>query len=508
MTTRRRQRRALGWAMCIAAAMAGCAAPGPRASDSATAPNSEPTMQPAAPSPGEAQPAKAGAAGNPTLDPAPARAAGEKPRYHIQYRFEPGDVSYYIIENEFVDHGGVPSFGLTFTSTVRDRTSLVQRVISGAPPRENTGSRMFAGIEWEIDRYEVHEKAMKDDHRFDSLRELYPKAQLRGLAGTPGARVAFSMEPVSGQTMAWRITPGQGSGPRTVRKLSRTAERCILNDTNLRRLLDDLGPLFLPGQPKAVGESWTATRSHEMRNAGTAVIDYTFTLRDVRETDGTRIAVIDVTGTARLNKAAPPRPQPNAKKPPADRDFRIDRATHQGQIEFDVDRGRLAKMELRRELDLSAEVKGKDELMTMDLVTGEAHRLLVLTGTTPPPRPVVVGERKPPVEDPEPPPKRPATRTPTSRPATATTQPAGAVGESTSTRFPASRPAAHAGRSTTSQPGPGVRRVPAISPAKSAPATRADRLREAQGKGNQKTPRGATRPRPASPPASQPAADD
>ncbi len=378
----------------------------------------------------------------------------ENGQYAIRYRLEAGDYTYYVIENEFVDHGGVPSFGLTFTTTVRDRTSLAQYVVAGPPAESRSGQRTFASVEWYIDRYEVHEKAMKDDHKFDSLRDLYPKAQLRPLGTIPGARVGFSMDPVTGYTTAWRISPGTDAGPRSTRKVSRTVERCLLTNENLQRTLDDLGPLFLPGKPVAVGDCWMSTRSEEMRNAGTAVTDYTFTLLDVRHENNQRIAVIDISGEISLEPAKAGKVAAHQRrKPETQRDFRIVRALCQGLIEFDVDAGRLLKLEMRRGLELSAEVEGKDKLMTMELVTGQAHMLRVEGSDKEPVKPVFVGERKPPVEDPEP--VRPNRPPPRRSPPRTTTQP-GTPGERPGTRFPTSRPAAvrPGPREVTSRPAP------------------------------------------------------
>lgn len=329
-----------------------------------------------------------------------ADAASGRPAYRIAYHFAPGEKRYLIVENEFRDHGGVPAL-LTFSTRVADRRSIIQTVLPPDPAMQpDKGESPFVRLLWECDRYEVREKGMTGEVSFDSLRDLYPLASLRQLGTIPGSKVTFSIHPETGRTRSRRLTPGPLKGPPVKRsRLSSTARRCALTDSNLRNVLDSLGPLFLPKGPVHVGDTWTNTRVENMKTFGRALTDYTFTLTDVREMDGRKIATIDVGGRIRLEKPSGPetKTSPGGRSPkrPKLRDGRIDRATCNGLIEFDLTRGELVRLTLRRELDLSTVTEAKGG-KRMTLEKGASHVFRVEVHHRPPPKPVIVGGPQPP----------------------------------------------------------------------------------------------------------------
>ncbi len=340
--------------------------------------------------------------------------AAGKPAYRLRYKFRPDRPLYYVIENEFLDHGGVPSL-LTFTTRANDRRTLIQRMASvqTAPkrsPLRSTAKGLTVRLTWECDRYEVREKGMKAEVKFDSLRDLYPRVALRKLGGIPGSQVTFTYNRASRAFGNPRVVRGKSAGPPTHKKLSRTARKCDLNNENLASLFDDLSALFLPSEPKPVGETWSARRTSAVKNYGQSVTDYVFTLNEVRRQDGRQIALIDVAGEVHLERADTGKPnRPGAKSAPArgpkskkknkHRDFKIDRAVCTGSIEFDVTRGELINLVLRRQLDLTAELESKDA-QKVALETGSSHVLRVEVRDIPPAKPIIVGGPKAPPPEP------------------------------------------------------------------------------------------------------------
>jgi len=336
-------------------------------------------------------------------------AAGTR-AYSLRYKYRPDRALYYIIENEFLDHGGVPSL-LTFTTKASDRRMLIQRMATTQEPARRSAAKGSAvRLTWECDRYEVREKGMKAEVQFDSLRDSYPRIALRGLGGIPGSKVTFTYDRASRAFGNPRIVQGKIAGPPTHKKLSRTTQKCELNKKNLETLFDALGKLFLPGEPMSVGETWSAQRTNAIKSYGQSVTDYAFTLTEVRERDGRQIAFIDVAGDVHLEKAddaTPKRPGaksapargPGAKKKSNQRDFKIDRAVCTGSIEFDITRGELISLVLRRQLDLTAELESRDD-RKVALETGSSHLLRVEVRDTPPLKPIIVGGPKPPPPDP------------------------------------------------------------------------------------------------------------
>ncbi len=445
--------------------------------------------------------------------------------HRLFFKFAPDKPLFYVIENRYVDRGGVKNL-LSFTAHCDDRQTIVQtlapphlRTAPGGPNRAERARGVT--LQWVFDRYEVREYGVKDEIRFDSLRDLYPRAELRELGRIPGATVTFDFDPRTGAADHRRIQPNPSSGPPTRRRLSRTAQRCELTEQNLARLMDDLGPLFMPDRPVNVGDSWTRTRSETVKSFGQTFFDYRFTLSAVTDVAGRSIAVIDVTGETRLipevrdappvddevpasqplgtnassqpTQAATTRPagalatqqvatapasRPTAargarqaSKPPTD--FRIDHSACRGKIEFDITRGQLISIELTRELDLSAGLES-NEIKDMRLETGWSHRMRVKVLQSPPPKPIIAGGPKPPADDPpEPPgpaqinrnkgrmaPRKSAAQQPAARP---TTQPRPRSGNARPTTQPSHTQA-------TTQPGANRGAVP---PASNPPPNRA-----------------------------------
>lgn len=365
--------------------------------------------------------------------------------YRLRYKVHKGEKRYLIVENEYKDRGGIPGL-LTYTAEAGNRITLEQNLDDAGKgiARRNSPNPNGKGpaspdrstlIEWRVDRFEAHERALGDEHKFDTVRDSYPVAPLRRLGTANDAKVTFERDGWTGVAQRIRIQPGRSIGPATRRKLSKTTQKCLFDNTNVVQLLDDIGPLILPRTPRSVGESWTRTRDKEIRNFGKSVTTYTFTLDRIEDgPDGSVIAHVNISGDvalvpdpvppaeeatskdddadAKSDDKASPKKKPGARRthrpgqrrqnrPKAKRhDFKLDSAVVSGTYEFDVSHGMLLNLSLRRESALSAQMESK-EMGDMSLENSEAHALRVKTTTIEPPKPMIVGGPKPPKDDPK-----------------------------------------------------------------------------------------------------------
>ncbi len=347
----------------------------------------------------------------------PAREELGEPTYTIEYRFRPGAVTYYIIENEFRDDRAIPGW-LSSTTTVTDRRFIIRRVEPMEPGGVGGAKDEGAGtISWECDRYEVREVGMalnqRNETTFDSLRDSHPPPSLRELGKIPGSRSTFSLEPSTGQASQIKIVPGPVGGPVGRKKQSGTAKKCLLSQKTLGDLLFDIGPFYLPGEPKRVGEQWQKTHQRNRETFGMVTTELTCTLNAVREVEGRKIADISFEGQVTLPPKRASASQPagagtRRHRPPRAKhqDFKVQRALCTGSVEFDLTRGELISMTLRRELECTTDLrkdknKEPDPMVPTEIRAGNVHVLRVEVRQTPPPKPVIVGGPKPPAGTPD-----------------------------------------------------------------------------------------------------------
>ncbi len=378
------------------------------------------------------------------------------PAFEIALKFEPGETTYYTIENTFIDSGGVPPL-LTFTTTVKDRRFVIQRVDAPTTQSSSTSSdRSSASVTWECDRYDVEEEGMKDNLAYDSLRLLYPPPRLRELGGIPGSVSTFLIDGVTGETSRVRTQLAPIEGTATRAKLSRTAAKAKLTVNTLKSLLDDLGSLYLPGSPKRVGEAWTVERRTTHRTFGVVTTVITCTLRSVRSEGDSEVANIDITSEISLRaKGRNSQPMPTSRpgrrvsKSGQSKNYRLDRKAFSGRVKLDLTHGLILEMDLNRELEFVADLDSSEtSSMVSEIRKGERHDLRVRGSRTPPRHPKIVGGRKAPVIPPE-----------EKRPARSGKQTSGRTGSTTQpTTGRSSRPRAN--RPTTSRPDRPYSRVP------------------------------------------------
>ncbi len=436
--------------------------------------------------------------------------------FAFRFHPRPDEPLYFIIENEVRDSGGVPGW-LSYTTTVKDRRVVIQRVERATTPKSTAEIPGQLILAWEVDRYEVREQGMKGEVSFDSVRDLYPPPSLRGLGGIPGSRTLFSFDPRTGEAANFQIVPGPVGGPATNVKLSRTAGRVSLTNRALADLLRDLGPLYLPPRAVGIGDTWTYSYSEQLEPFGLVTTSVTSTLRSVRTTGEHQIAVIDIRGEIALGPAAasppsststpvatsetspkpatqPSRPSTNPASGEADppstpkpcsqpatssapattapsrphsapnqkqREFVLERTICLGSVEFDLTAGELLSLSLNRELDGAARLEQTkpDANLPSEIRAGTAHILRVRVSHDLPPKPLIVGGPKPPVLSPN--------EEARLKPPTPATRPAVSTRPARNTTLPTTRPATQP-KSPTTYPTrlpPPVGRTGARSPA-------------------------------------------
>jgi hypothetical protein len=424
--------------------------------------------------------------------------------YRLAFKLRPDEATYLVVENEFRDVCGFPPL-LVITTSVKEKRSIIQRVETPAP-REKPASPPgdLVPLSWECDRYEVSEHGLKEETSFDSLRDLYPPPSLWPLGAIPGSVCTFLLDPKTGKTSHINLRPAQIAGGGSAAKLSKTAERCALTTENVQKLLDDLGLFYFPDSPKRVGEQWTKTYVEDEKAIGMVTTNVTCTLRSVREINGRQIATVAISSKITLadksdpagQGAAPtssdrakPRSQtdqihyvadtggaapkpPNTQKPasqPAQQHYVLDKADCSGTVEFDLSRGELASMKLHRELEFFAPIESTQQsALVKEIRTGWAQDLRVTTSQTPPPKPVIVGGRKPPVVPVE---SKSHSGPATTQPAHVTSHPAPPARPPPPTR-PATMPAQPRAPTSTPPVAPGAARGPIpASPARMGPPT-------------------------------------
>lgn len=354
--------------------------------------------------------------------------------YRLRYKKSEADKPrYLIVKNEFKDRGGIPGL-LTYTAEAGNRITIEQQITpttktvvrpgaQGPTSKPSGRNEHETGLKWHVRRFEAREKSLGEENKFDSLRDSYPIAPLRRLGTSNGAQLTFERDGWTGIAERIRIQPGRITGPATRRKLSKTAQKCLIDNNNVRELLDAIGPLILPRTPRRIGESWTRTRDKEIRNFGKSVTTFRLTLDRVKaQPDGPLVAHVTIDGSVKLMPdpaAAADKPKTKDDKgnttsrpakaarrgrrtPPKDthRDFKLDSSLVSGEYSFDITHGMLLDYTLKRNSALSAEMESK-EFGKMSLVSAESHTLRVETTTTEPPKPIIVGGPKPPKDDPK-----------------------------------------------------------------------------------------------------------
>jgi hypothetical protein len=340
--------------------------------------------------------------------------------YTLEFKPKSGESLYLTIDNEYRDSGGVQPL-LTYSTSLKERRYIIQKALDAS-----ASAGKPATIVWECDRFEAREKALKDEAVFDSLRHLYPPPSLYTLGAIPGSKCTFHLD-ANGQASDISVTPAAMSGEPGRGAPSKTIEKSVLSSENIKRLLDDLGPAYLPRQPVGVGATWTYSISDVQRNVGKFSTLVRCSLRSVKEVEGRQIAQVDITGDISLApESLPATPVPPTTRPgqPATsqnkpREFKLDKSVFTGQVEFDLTRGEIVHLSLRREQGVSAELDGQ-AMGPMQLKTGWSHVLKVDASHQPTPRPIIVGGKKPPDIPKEDQPRAGATAA--TRPA-ATTQP-------------------------------------------------------------------------------------
>lgn len=222
-------------------------------------------------------------------------------------------------------------------------------------------------------------------------------------ATAPASAPAAASRPVGGAASS---RPAAVRRPVTPRKAPAEFDRDVVLERVTRWTHD-----WLPDAPVAVGESWWLHFS-ELR--ATFVLlrhDLKFTLREVRETDGRTLAVIDMTGGCRIDISSD---TPQAEN--QTREVTLKSAAWSGEFTFDLTRGRLDRATIRHDHDLAADMKSA-KAGGIDITLGNSAQRTwtIRSSDNPPPRPIVAqssrsasGGRAPRPPRPVPPAQKPA----------------------------------------------------------------------------------------------------
>ncbi|MCZ6683374.1 MAG: hypothetical protein O7B26_09320, partial [Planctomycetota bacterium] len=408
-------------------------------------------------------------------------------------------------------------------------------------------------VQWICDRYEVRQQgSFREDAAFDSLRNTYPVAALRGLAKVHGSKIIFMMDPATAKPASVQTRPGSTVAPTTSDRLSSTAQKCLVSGSNAERMLNDMGTLYFPDGPKRVGETWTLTHRTNHKSFGTTITKLDCTLRSVRDVDGSQIATIDLHGQIKMATApglsAPPasaaekgtdqkaqvanvtatthptthpttqpttapvsktrgrqvaRDKPPPRTTPArlakkDEKRRLERAVCTGSVEFDLTHGEVVRMNIHREIALVKTLSGgKSDKTPVQANQTQAHTFRVRRYQSRPRYPIIQGGPKPP---PEPvkkaSPAKPFRRRPTTRVADAKRRAAkgrNRRSEKLTDKPTAKRQPLRKNPNRTARKGANKRRTPTSQP------------RDPRSQRPTSRPAGAKRPRTINRPTSQPA---
>lgn len=270
------------------------------------------------------------------FDAAHTMAAADEPHdqgVRIEYRGKPGDLYYYVIENDVTDDVAIHTqmFRLPSSTTFKDNRTVIQTI---AAPREPATQPVRPHLptqpapvrnddllffEWEVDRYQASEVVTDmAEVSFDSLKHTHPPKELSGLAKVPGSKVSFRFNGKTGGASNILIQPGPGAHPTDSRQ-SKTAENGLVTTENMQELLYDMGEQFLPGEPKRVGDQWVIKREKLQQPFGIVTTNTTCKFKSLEKVGNAEIASIDLTGVIffQANPVKPPPPPPPAIVLPA-----------------------------------------------------------------------------------------------------------------------------------------------------------------------------------------------
>ncbi|MCZ6816370.1 MAG: hypothetical protein O7F76_06670, partial [Planctomycetota bacterium] len=341
--------------------------------------------------------------------------AADEEAYAFRFMFTPARTIYYVIENDYSDGAAISAqIPLAYNDSVIERRTYIQETQTPTTRDSGKSAKNLVGpVQWICDRYEVRQQgSFREDAAFDSLRNTYPVAALRGLSKVHGSKIIFMMDPATAKPASVQTRPGSTVAPTTSDRLSSTAQKCLVSGSNAERMLNDMGTLYFPDGPKRVGETWTLTHRTNHKSFGTTITKLDCTLRSVRDVDGSQIATIDLHGqikmatapglsappasaaekgtdqkaqvanvTATTHPTTHPTTQPTTapvsktrgrqvardKRPPRtaparlakkDEKRRLERAVCTGSVEFDLSHGEVVRMNIHREIALVKTLSG------------------------------------------------------------------------------------------------------------------------------------------------------
>ncbi len=132
------------------------------------------------------------------------------PPIDIRFKRDPGRVTWYTIENQFVDSAEISGeYILGYSNTV-----FQKRTIAQSQPADTNAAAGMIPFHWTCIRYEAWQRGSylkKAD--FDSLVHTYPVGPLRKLAPVPKSTVTFQFDAITGEAEGVVARPGPTQGP-------------------------------------------------------------------------------------------------------------------------------------------------------------------------------------------------------------------------------------------------------------------------------------------------------
>ena len=132
------------------------------------------------------------AAGDPV--PRTDSAVADEEAYAFRFMFTPARTIYYVIENDYSDGAAISAqIPLAYNDSVIERRTYIQETQTPTTRDFGKSAKTLVGpVQWICDRYEVRQQgSFREDAAFDSLRNTYPVAALRGLSKVHGSKIIF-----------------------------------------------------------------------------------------------------------------------------------------------------------------------------------------------------------------------------------------------------------------------------------------------------------------------------
>lgn len=330
--------------------------------------------------------------------------AGPDERVTLRRQFAPGQTNFYILEHDETTRQSFSLMPIPIMEQRRCTDALMEHVL-------RVRADGSAEVEWKLDRVQYQKSGQHGDVRWDSaggmnpvpeamaasmllgqtLRTVQkPFGELEAVASAP-ATASASSRAAATQGVGYGGATGGPRGPSPlVRPAAGRGPGGFYDADSYQRMLARVASEFLPPGPVAVGQTWRMRVEEVKPSLGTLVHQLRYTLKAAGGAVGARTAVIGVEGECTIE---PPAPTPGPSK--VKTKLTLKKGAWTGEIQFDLEKGRVRAATLRHENDIEAEMTGGDANMTFNL--GQAEERTVRFRSVPqlPAKPIKVQATRP-----------------------------------------------------------------------------------------------------------------